>query len=911
MASLPRHLLGEIGLRLDDASYAQVVAALGCVEGQRAPGFVTWSWLQCREELEQLRKHGDATRLDAHRARWRGVLSEPGSRRLRIVDLDSDEPDLVELCRILGHPAVGSEALHAELRARRADLRWQWPLRIAALPLDFEALGITKLKHSWPSKVLAKPRQLSRDDARCEILISQGGVRELLRRLLSLPHRVRAGHLLCLAPLDVPWAETRSLADALLTETQAAALSIVAELSAKDFTERLNAFVELLSHDTPYDVALSRSFSIDKSLSLLDADFIRSRTFHSEARGVGAQLRRLPRSAPFSPPVAAVGRLRVGWAPGEAIESLARNLETAKIPTDHESEGAQGISEISEATRRARREAAHSEALRGLQANLFRVDGGQLEPEASGLTLGSPYRLDVFIGPLGEGDISADRPFDDSQLDWSQRDAFTLQVLFAEPEQWDQPLRGTLELPRSGRSSTCSFRFSPSRRGPFAGRVTILYRGRILQTALLRCNVRAAGAPSRGKAQPLHFAVEAQIRDSLSTLDERRRFDACLLLNRTARHKGALTAAGKDGAYIASLDGVAAQLARINELLTQVAHEEAKYSAGLTSRANAALFVSLARQGHLLHQKLVVDHLERSSAASALLAAEHLQIVSVTADEVVPLEFVYAYKPPKPGAPVCRNAAEALREGRCPASCVPRSSPAPHVCPMGFWGLSKVIERHWHDPNLPKAAKVTSEPIEGRNVLKLSGVTLLAASEQLSTRARNNLERDVKSSWGKVSSARSWGEWRRIVASKRPVLLIALPHADGTGDDISLEIGGIAVESLYIDESYVMADAAEVPPLVLLLGCDVTNVAYTDAYARHVAVFRRAKAALVLGTVATILATDGAKVTAMLVKRLAAARRSRECFGEALRDLKRAAVAQSLPMAICLAAFGDADWRLG
>ena len=33
-------------------------------------------------------------------------------------------------------------------------------------------------------------------------------------------------------------------------------------------------------------------------------------------------------------------------------------------------------------------------------------------------------------------------------------------------------------------------------------------------------------------------------------------------------------------------------------------------------------------------------------------------------------------------------------------------------------------------------------------------------------------------------------------------------------------------------------------------------------------------------------------------------------IGEAIRDAKRAALLDSVPMALCVVAFGDADWRL-
>ena len=98
---------------------------------------------------------------------------------------------------------------------------------------------------------------------------------------------------------------------------------------------------------------------------------------------------------------------------------------------------------------------------------------------------------------------------------------------------------------------------------------------------------------------------------------------------------------------------------------------------------------------------------------------------------------------------------------------------------------------------------------------------------------------------------------------------------------------------------------------MLLLGCDVTNTATPGAYARQIGIFRQAQAALVLGTVATVLGADTAKVAGKLVTRLSdTAKKSTERFGDVLRQVKREAVAESLMVAMCLAAFGDADWYL-
>jgi hypothetical protein len=169
----------------------------------------------------------------------------------------------------------------------------------------------------------------------------------------------------------------------------------------------------------------------------------------------------------------------------------------------------------------------------------------------------------------------------------------------------------------------------------------------------------------------------------------------------------------------------------------------------------------------------------------------------------------------------------------------------------------------------------------------------------------------MQKSWqGTVTTVSKWTDWQAAVRANKPVLLLALPHADGTGRKISLEISGDVIQSIFIDPSYVCSSSTT-PPIVLLLGCDVANVASTEAYARNIAIFRQANAAIVLGTVATVLGADAASVAAKLVMKLAStAKNSSVRFGEILRQTKREAVAESVMMAMCLVAFGDADWYL-
>jgi hypothetical protein len=921
-----RLLLDDMGLALDDDAYVQAVAGMGLFISHRVSrargteDFIGWSPRNFRISLEHLQQEPSLSYLRSLHDNWLTQIVESPDKRVVInADQYNHDPDLASIVRILNQPAVRATSVFLNKHIEQADLRWQWPLRIGAFEDDLERLGLYRLADVWPANTLTVVSALSREEARCEILVMQGGVRDSLRRILTLPHQVRAGHVILVGPVDVTWRELSSHVESLLSETQAGALSLVA-CPPEETGGRFNSFVEELSHNHSYDLALAVAFPRESSIHLVDFRLIDAAALTTVARDLGQSLRGMPRMAKMAVPDEALRRANIGWTSAKPPTALGEELEAsaAEIPFEGESQGATGLREIATAERSARHEAARGETPRFLQGDLFRLGEGDAVPEMRGLIVGRRYRLDVFIGPGGEGAITAEEVFDDAQLDWKKKHSYTLQVMFADPAQWDEPLTGKLVLPREGNSSRCPLLFTPTRPGPLAGRVTIYHRGRILQTALLRSTVfdSEAALAAVNEPEPLRFRVESEIRRSLGTLDDRRRFDVCMVLNQTTANKPVATTGGKNGAFISSLDTVAPQLAAINSLMNDVANDAQNYAKGLMSKENAELLCNLALEGNWVYRNLVLNFRYKSSAAEALREAEHLQIVSTRPDEPVPLEFVYDYPPPKDGAPVCKNALQALKTGRCPSSCKPKKSPAPHVCPLGFWGLSRVIERHQidqADEDIAKAAAVVrSEPIGGRDILSLQGASLVATSKQVPQAARSELEHAMKAVWGgEVISVNKWEQWVKAVKDKRPVMLLALPHTAGSGAHISLEISGKTLKSAFINESYVKADPADNGPLVILFGCDTANVADTEAYTRHVTVFRQADAALVLGTVGTVLGEDAAKVAIKIVERLVAtSKNSTERFGEILRQVKRDAVADSQMLALCLVAFGDADWRL-
>lgn len=527
------------------------------------------------------------------------------------------------------------------------------------------------------------------------------------------------------------------------------------------------------------------------------------------------------------------------------------------------------------------------------------------------LLVGEHYKLAVMIGPKLEGTLTANLPFADSSLDWRKVEVLTLELVFAVLDGRQDAHVAQITLPRSGSSTEALFFFIVNNPGVTRIRISVLHEGRIIQTAILSAFAVTSRQDVTGSPMP---EPEMAIYGDLASLEGRRTFDASLLLNETPQGLHTATAAGGGGAYIASLDDSQSALADISTLLQEIATQSKVHTRKLRSEDNAAWLVRLAQIGQSIYANLVGDYVDKSDAAKSLRDARYLQIVTATPDAIVPLEFAYEYGYPDDDAELCDGAEEALAKRACPASCKLKQNPSGHVCPMGFWGLNRVIERHAHDPSIGKEAIIKGEreaPSKGR--IALRGISLLAASNQVSAASVEALSKRLAELSGvEVAQVSDWKQWL-LTAKKRPNLFVVLPHTHGTGATIKLEIGGTSLASGALNTEYIYPTGSTgSQPIVLLLGCNTAGVADKNSYARHITAFRRANSAIVLATTAEVVwGDDIAEVAGILVDRLhAVAKDSSEHFGDILRDAKCDAVLQSQLVAICLAGVGDADWRI-
>lgn len=296
--------------------------------------------------------------------------------------------------------------------------------------------------------------------------------------------------------------------------------------------------------------------------------------------------------------------------------------------------------------------------------------------------------------------------------------------------------------------------------------------------------------------------------------------------------------------------------------------------------------------------------------------AEYIQIVNTRADAVVPLEFVYEYEVPDDGAKVCQHWLDASKNNEelkeCPGTCDTTSGG--FVCPMGFWGLRKVIERHAVTLELEKDGKVLylqSEPTRQVDTLYLGGVAVVGSSDRVPAKNVTDLENLITQYGVAPKLAKNWDEWAKHVQEYRPSLLIALPHTDGKEGDVTVEIGGKTVKTILLKNKHIFPLPVEghQAPLVALIGCDTVGTAYE--YGSHVVAIRARGAGIIIGTIATVFGEHAAAVAGKLVEGLLVHGNAEPVrLGELIRTIRRKSLQEGLLMPLCLVAYGDADWIL-
>jgi hypothetical protein len=839
--------------------------------------------------------------------------------------------DLAWIADQLLVPSVRARSVYVRLDAiTRVD--WQWPLRVAFLEDD----PASRVRTDFAAETVRSPwlgplvEVLPAGPAPCDVLVVPTGLRDGAPQLLHARRGLRANCLLFLRGLDEPWERVPAFVAAIRSVVDTGGVAF-ARVGPHQDVDRLKGFVAELSHNRTFGAALQwprGDTGFRRALLFAQPDLLTEETVakvRSELERVVAATAAEPPERPHTRSLRGIEPTPGAAPPGEAARPEVRRGLADRLRADlsftRETGGATEVSDIARRAAPLRRAGALAEVRspRFVGARVFDLtDPASPRRLFAGLRAAAAHAVDVFIGPRERGGLTADRPFPEAALPPSPT-GHSLTVVFSEPVVAPDAQVGTLFLPPEGVSAPCRFFFRlPKGVNRMEARISVLYRNRVLQTAILRGEVVAN--PERVVAVgALAVTVEAVLRPVLSDLDARRPFDAALVLNHTTDGSPQVTAIAGDRAELISFTpGMDAEVQWFSDKLSHIALDPETYDS-LTADGTVNLLRTLAQHGHLLYDAIVTDW----SLGERITGARRIQLVATRPDAFVPLEFVYDRASPREDASLCPGAAEALESGRCPSSCPPNGDQKGVVCPVAFWCLNRVIERHAHDPRVRLDGHdfgLQTEPASGRASLSLYARALLGASARVDSVipggvavVEQTLDQVTRH---QVSEAEAWDQWATEVKAGSPSLMVLLVHHDIAPNDLpEIEIGEEKFLSVAdLDRQYVVGPAQDRRPVVMLIGCKTAREEQVDFHS-FVAGFRRNGAAAVIGTLATILGRHATPVTQGLIEALEELMGSPPSgdglvLGDALLVVRRRLLAAGVPMALCLVSYGDADWQL-
>jgi hypothetical protein len=367
---------------------------------------------------------------------------------------------------------------------------------------------------------------------------------------------------------------------------------------AEDQRERwLKGLVAQLSHNHPLDVAL---FEISRQLEspmplivasrrLMELTLV-SRTAERVSDTLNLRVKETPKF--IAPPRRLRGpddavRLRAeynralkiflnqgGLPPQTRVHAKRVAKELRRVSQwAHEGGGATDVAQHSRAAHILIKEIPRKYQDRRIQAQVLELPGEEqqrvaLKPSAS-------YGVDVRIGPPAEEWESAAKPFPMENLPPSET-GHDLTVVFTESRVSPEPQVGKLFLPPQGATASVRFYFrTTDSLESVNGRITVLHRNRVIQTAILKAPVATSG--TSGKR--IRVDIEARVLPDLDNLWQRQDFDAALLLNHANDGQAYATAMADQQAVMFSLDesSLRQTIDTLNGELTNLADDPDSY----------------------------------------------------------------------------------------------------------------------------------------------------------------------------------------------------------------------------------------------------------------------------------------------------------------------------------------------
>lgn len=493
-------------------------------------------------------------------------------------------------------------------------------------------------------------------------------------------------------------------------------------------------------------------------------------------------------------------------------------------------------------------------------------------------------QADINVGIEPKTPLHAAIPaFPEDRIEW-QGDSKLLQVHMFELGQ--KPVSQTLLLSRTGNSSVVTFNHNADV-NEIDLRFIISDGAQLLQTARLQAE--------RGGA--IRFFIETIV----TPLDRAKAgFDVALLVNDSLGKQPSVTAITADGSAVhvalKEYDLTTARQQLLNVLDEAVANPNAPL---------APLMVRLANRG-----KIIMDGL-REVIPQWPSKLDRVQLVTQS-DAFFPIEYLFeGTLPDSSQAPLCAERAGCLKAGRAIADCSIRAS-GDALCPMGFLGVSAVIERHtWQTGRAAQVWGASGEQqLERHRIKDLSSIAFAASNRADDFEDEDVLPHEVVRIAGieaalGVNSITDWKAWKASLedSTPSPALLLLLIHLEDNvlyvGANSDLNQG--AIDQKHIRDAQV----------VIAIGC---STGLGDARGGSLpAILQRNGARVVIAAMTTVLGRHANRVARDLATTLrdAAQAPNSAYVGTIMSNIRRKLLADGLALGLAVVAFGDADVVLG
>ena len=911
-----------------------------------------WPW-RLRESTTQLiRSSEDVDRLTAAGTELLNVANHDIENLGRGLRVEINQPRQFQPLAL--YEALLTGGAHSAFLRRKdeGEMAWSWPLRIG-LDNDSTLLSrVTPGDSIWP---LFETFNYDRAPMRMNVVLSVASLSQFHKAMAHGRRRSQTDSIILLGGFEDtdPSLVQQLLAVAESTGAQGVFMFDSLKL---DQTETLSErLIVNLSHDLPLDSAvadLARHFKT-RVLSWATRTLVEASSVREQGRIIARRLEEMGAKSfpltvdPFhgeteppapAPPVPSprdpltfdkprlTSRKRV--IAKELGDAIARSLEVGeplsaareRLEFDSESKGARRVATFKKATSAqtdldaARREDRH------LQVRVETPAGRVIKDKARMLPA-RDYVAGVFIGVLNPEYLSLDEPLKSPVPEGP----VVLDVLFWEPQASPKPQLAQLTLPVHGDTGVASFPFTTKAdQSTFSARIAVYHRNRNLQTGLLTGFVgnQPAGLRFVPDAAPLtkfvglrgRVGVDASIivnDDASGNMHAFVKKDDTVATAPVSDEKPPLST-NVDPSSEQSLEAIKDTMGRV---ITRITTNPDEYS-DLSKEGTRKLLIDLAQHGSSLLTRLR----KHSEMRDLFDDVKYIQIVMAHPDAFFPIEYFYDGEAPEDEAKLCdgpESASAALLSGKCCGAY--DNDPDLVICPLRFWSLTKVIERHAHLPEHTKIDgkfQLRSYPVSARNRLVDPLKCAVLAASQNADLAEKDTVKTLCTNMDKVLRnntvpSTDWKSWIQNVKDMRPSLLVLLPHHEQGGGFDLLEIGGDTLKSTNIKYKHVKASKDEdASPIVLLIGCETDSAKVN--LENSVTAFQDNGAKIIVSTIATILGRHAGPAAATIVEEIKNHEGKADAtFGDVMLKVRQRLLAKGIPMVLGLTSYGDADYRIG